>query len=385
MAADERPRGAGVVEVDVREQQVADVLDAQAVLRKPRFERGEGRRRPAVEQGEAVVGVDDVDADRVRTAAEVQVKVKHRVIFSVAAAVFALTLVSAAYAQFAPTETSATTVARLIHYVAHDGVRRSAWLLLPLGYHGQRLPLVISPHGRGVDETMNAAIWGDLPGQGGFAVINPAGEGRRLHWYSWGAPGQIADLARMPAIAEAHGVNVDPHRIYAVGGSMGGQETLLLVARHPHLLAGAVAFDPATDMARRYYDFAALKDGRGLQALARLEMGGTPAEVPAAYARRSPSHYVRQIAEAGVPLQIYWSIDDRVIADQRVEAGRLSSEILALRPDAHVWDFEGTWAHTAEMQSWRRLPRSLARFGLLPWRDIPPLPATPRRAPVQTV
>ena len=37
---------------------------------------------------------------------------------------------------------------------------------------------------------------------------------------------------------------------------MGGQETLLLVARHPHLLAGAAAFDPATDMARRYRDFA---------------------------------------------------------------------------------------------------------------------------------
>ena len=42
-----------------------------------------------------------------------------------------------------------------------------------------------------------ALFWGDLPGEGGFALIDPAGEGRRLHWYSWGAPGQIADLARM--------------------------------------------------------------------------------------------------------------------------------------------------------------------------------------------
>jgi hypothetical protein len=75
-------------------------------------------------------------------------------------------------------------------------------------------------------------------------------------------------------------------------------------------------------MKRRYHDFAALKNGKTLQALARLEIGGTPSQVPAAYARRSPSHYVRQLAEAGVPLQIYWSIDDRVIADQREEAGR---------------------------------------------------------------
>jgi pimeloyl-ACP methyl ester carboxylesterase len=309
----------------------------------------------------------------------------HRIIISVAAVLSALVFASGAYAQLAPAENMTTTVARLIHYVAHDGGRRSAWLLLPLGYHGQSLPLVISPHGRGVDETMNAELWEDLPGEGGFAVISPAGEGRRLHWFSWAAPGQIADLARMPAIVEAHSVHVDARRIYAIGGSMGGQETLLLVAQHPHLLAGAVAFDPATDMTRRYHDFAALKNGKTLQALARLEIGGTPSQVPAAYARRSPSHYVRQLAEAGVPLQIYWSIDDRVIADQREEAGRLCAQILALRPDARVWDFEGTWAHTAEMQPWRRLPRSLARFGLLPWRDGPALPTPPRRAPVQTV
>src|SRR5207253_10115070 len=148
---------------------------------------------------------------------------------------------------------------------------------------------------------------GDLPGEGGFAVISPAGEGRRLHWYSWGDPGQIADLARMPAIASAHGVQVDPRRIYAFGGSMGGQETLLLVARHPHLLAGAAAFDPATDMARRYRDFARLPYGRGLQALARREIGGTPSADARAYAARSPLSYARRIARSGVPLQLYWS------------------------------------------------------------------------------
>ena len=273
------------------------------------------------------------------------------------------------------------TVIRGVHYVAHDGVRRPAHLLLPPGYHGQKIPLVISPHGRGVDERMNARLWGDLPGEGGFAVINPAGEGRRLHWYSWGAPGEIGDLARMPAVAEANGVDVDRRRIYAVGGSMGGQETLLLVARHPHLLAGAAAFDPATDMTRRYDDFAALRDGSTLQALARMEVGGTPAQVPHAYARRSPDHYVRQLAESGVPLQLYWSADDRIIADQKLETGRLATEILADRPTAPVWDFTGDWVHTAEMHASRRLPRALARFGLLPWKDVPPLARVPRRAP----
>jgi pimeloyl-ACP methyl ester carboxylesterase len=283
----------------------------------------------------------------------------------------ALVAVPAANAQLAPASALGNTEARLIHYIAHDGARRTAWLLLPIDLAHRPIPLVISPHGRGVGADENALIWGDLPGEGDFAVINPAGEGRRLHWYSWGAPGQIADLARMPSIARAHGVAVDPHRIYAFGGSMGGQETLLLTALHPHLLAGAVAFDPATDMRRRYYDFASLKHGKMLQSLARDEVGGTPRQDPRAYADRSPDHYVRQLAFSHVPLQIFWSTRDRVIVDQYSEAGALCDEIERINPYAPLWEFTGEWAHTAEMWSTRRLPRALARFGLLPWKDVP--------------
>ena len=285
----------------------------------------------------------------------------------------ALIFAPAAAAQYAPAQALGNTEARLIHYVAHDGVRRAAWLLLPITESRHAIALVISPHGRGVGAEQNALFWGDLPGEGDFAVINPAGEGRRLHWFSWGAPGQIADLARMPAIARRNGVNVDPHRIYAFGGSMGGQETLLLAALHPHLLAGAAAFDPATDMRRRYFDFAALKGGAGLQELARQEIGGTPWQDPGAYAQRSPDHYARRLAFSGVPLQIFWSLRDRVIADASSEAGALSTEIRRLNPHAPLWEFRGDWNHTAEMRSDRRLPRALARFGLLPWQDVPPL------------
>lgn len=251
-------------------------------------------------------------------------------------------------------------------YRAHDGELRPALLLLPSSYHGESIPLVISPHGRGVSARMNARFWGDLPGEGDFAVVNPGGEGRRLHDYSWGDPGQIADLARMPALVRSHGVRVDPHRVYAIGGSMGGQETLLLVARDPQLLAGAVAFDPATDMARRYHDFATLHDGRTLQRLARRELGGSPAQVPVAYRMRSPDAYLDAIAYSGVPLQIYWSVGDRIIADQVREAGLLAADVRSINPEARLWDFEGDWRHTAEMQSTRRLPRALARFGLMP-------------------
>jgi poly(3-hydroxybutyrate) depolymerase len=285
-------------------------------------------------------------------------------------AAVALLSTTSAHASPVPTLQPLTRDVR-ITYRAHNGVIRPAWLLLPSDYAGGPIPLVISPHGRGVGAAENADLWGDLPGEGDFAVINPAGEGRETRFYSWGDPGEIADLARMPRIAEAHGVNVDPHRIYAVGGSMGGQETLLLLGRYPHLLAGAAAFDPATDMSRRYYDFARLPHGRQLQALARLEVGGTPARDSRAYALRSPDHYVRQIAFSGVPLQLYWSHADHVIADQLSETQALAERIHALNPHARVWDFTGDWAHTAEMRPGRRLPRALARFGLLPWRDVP--------------
>jgi pimeloyl-ACP methyl ester carboxylesterase len=290
----------------------------------------------------------------------------------VVVAAMALTWTASVQAAPMPTQQPLTRDVR-ITYRAHNGAIRPAWLLLPSDYAGAPIPLVISPHGRGIGAAENADLWGDLPGEGDFAVINPAGEGRETRFYSWGDPGEIADLARMPQIAEAHGVDVDPHRIYAIGGSMGGQETLLLLGRYPHLLAGAAAFDPATDMSRRYYDFAHLPDGRRLQALARLEVGGTPSDDGRAYALRSPDHYVRQIAFSDVPLQLYWSHDDRVISDQLSETQALAERIYELNPHARVWDFTGDWAHTAEMRPSRRLPRALARFGLLPWRDVPRL------------
>jgi pimeloyl-ACP methyl ester carboxylesterase len=287
----------------------------------------------------------------------------------VAAAFVLLALSAGAASAVSYRPTLPRTNVLLIHYRAHDGVRRRAWLMLPVGYRGGPIPLVISPHGRGTSARANARLWGDLPGLGGFAVVNPAGEGRRLGLYSWGDPGQIDDLARMVTIVRAHGVDVDPRRVYAVGGSMGGQETLLLLARHPRLLAGAAAFDPDTDMARRYWDFAGLRGGERLQAFAREEIGGTPLSDPNAYAVRSPDTYARQIALSGVPLVLYWSTRDRVITDQVDETGALANEILGWNPDAPLTVFRGAWRHTAEMRWTRRLPGALVRLGLLR-RDV---------------
>ncbi len=267
-----------------------------------------------------------------------------------------------------------------IEYRAWDGNRRPAYVLLPRWYGPRRdpaIPLVISPHGRGVPARSNVRIWGDLPAHGPFAVVNPGGQGRRLGLYSWGDAGQIDDLARIPQILRRHlpWLRVDPRRIYAFGGSMGGQETLLLVARYPHLLAGAAAFDADTDLALRYRDFPQLPFGGFLQWAAREEVGGTPARVPEAYERRSPLDDARAIARSGVPLQLWWSTRDRIVVDQARQTGLLYQLIERDDPRAPVRQFVGTWAHTAEMRWNRRLPYALQLFGLL--SDSPEVPTVP--------
>jgi poly(3-hydroxybutyrate) depolymerase len=255
-------------------------------------------------------------------------------------------------------------------YVANGDHRRTAYLVLPRWY-GPRLhpaiPLVISPHGRGVHGSANAARWGDLPAFGPFAVVCPDGQGRRLELYSWGWRGQIDDLARMPAILERSipWLRIAPHRIYAVGSSMGGQETLLLVALHPQLLAGAAALDSATDMAARYRAFRYITHAALLRAFARTEIGGTPASDPRAYALRSPMHYARELAFSGVPLEIWWSTRDKVVRDQNQESGRLYRAIRRLNPRAPVTEYVGRWRHSREMQPLGELPLVLIDLGLL--------------------
>jgi poly(3-hydroxybutyrate) depolymerase len=270
-----------------------------------------------------------------------------------------------------------------IHYRAHTGVARRATIVLPAWYsrhNHPRIPLVISPHGRGISGRRNALLFAGLPAVGGFAVISPDGQGRMLENYSWGSPGQIEDLARMPEIARRAlpWLRIDQHRIYAFGGSMGGQETLLLLARHPKLLAGAAAFDAVTDFARQYRSFPRLACsracqkrwvgpvGRSLQALARIEVGGSPQGAPGAFAARSPLAYVRRIANSCVPLQLWWSNVDRIVIGQRRQTGHFFVRLRQTNPSAPVMAFRGMWRHSAEMRDHSRLPLALATFHLLP-------------------
>jgi pimeloyl-ACP methyl ester carboxylesterase len=270
-----------------------------------------------------------------------------------------------------------------IQYRSHTGAYRSAYVVLPRWYGPKLNPslrVVISPHGRGLDGKANAALFGELPARGGFALISPDGQGRRLPGYSWGSPGQVEDLARMPRLARnaLPWLRLNMSKVYAFGGSMGGQETLLLLARHPKLLAGAAAFDAVSDFALQYRSFKHLRCnatclhdlgeplGRRLQLLARSELGGTPRDHPFAFAQRSPITYARAIATSCVPLQLWWSPADRVVVDQQKQTGRLFWRLRALNKHAPISGYVGFWIHSREMKATTRLPFALRRFGLLP-------------------
>lgn len=268
-----------------------------------------------------------------------------------------------------------------VPYVASDGSQRIAYLVLPRWYGAQRhppIPLVISPHGRGVTPTGNLRFWRSLPAYGPFALVSPEGQGRRLTLYSWGRKGQIDDLARMPDVLTGAlpWLNIDRKRVYVLGSSMGGQETLMLVARYPSLLAGAAALDSATDLAARYRAFPRLQGGTNLQSLARREIGGTPQTAAPAYAERSPITFAAEIARSGVPLQIWWSTRDRIVTDQNSESGRMYRAIRSVNPSAPVTQHVGSWPHGKEFHDIALLPLALVRLRLIELSEEPP-PGSP--------
>lgn len=178
-------------------------------------------------------------------------------------------------------------------------------------------------------------------------MICPGGMGRRLPLHSWGWRGQINDLARMPSILRAARpwLRIDARRTYAVGGSMGGQETLLLLGQHPRSLAGAVAFDSVTDFPLRYGQFARIRNGEGLAGTCP-HRGGTPRTNPEGYVLRSPTHWIGEVASSGVPFQLWWSDADEIVVDQRTQSEKFFKDLQKLRPRGRVEKVTGSWSHT---------------------------------------
>jgi hypothetical protein len=123
----------------------------------------------------------------------------------------------------------------------------------------------------------------------------------------WGDPAYDAAVARLPAKVEAAGVKVS--KLILVGVSYSAFANAELVASQPRLHPAAlVMIDSYLDLASR---FAALPPNHPTRAEIEASVGGTPAQVPAAYARRSPSHHLGTLAahiRAGMRFIDVWSV-----------------------------------------------------------------------------
>ena len=128
-----------------------------------------------------------------------------------------------------------------------------------------------------------------------------------LRLEDWGDPAYDAAVARLPAQVEDAGLKVS--KLVVVGVSYSGFADAELVASQPRLRPAAlIMVDSYLDLAAR---FAALPGYHPTRAEILRAVGGTPAQLPAAYGQRSPSHHLANLAaeiRSGMRFVDVWSV-----------------------------------------------------------------------------
>lgn len=123
----------------------------------------------------------------------------------------------------------------------------------------------------------------------------------------WGDPAYLAAAALVPARLRASGAEVS--KLVLVGVSYSGFANAELVARHPELRpAVLVVVDSYLDLPARYQ---ALPPSHETRREIETVIGGTLAQLPAAYAQRSPSNHLDGLADAirhGMRFVDVWSV-----------------------------------------------------------------------------
>ena len=170
--------------------------------------------------------------------------------------------------------------------------------LLRLPTDGQApFPVVVDVHGGPADHRTDSfsptlAAWVDH----GFAVLSVNFRGSTGYGTRWrdGIEGQVG-LAELTDIAAVHdhlvaAGTLDPTRSVLAGASWGGYLTLLGLGTQPERWSLGLADVPVADYVAAYEDETAQ-----LQAFDRALFGGTPQEVPEAYAAASPITYVEDV------------------------------------------------------------------------------------------
>ncbi|MDO5318259.1 MAG: prolyl oligopeptidase family serine peptidase [bacterium] len=194
-----------------------------------------------------------------------------------------------------------------------DGTLQPCYFWAPEMAKTTAVPLVVGLHTWSADyrQVGHYRTTLDYAREKGWAMVGPNFRGPNKTPPACGGEPAVQDIVDAIEYAKAH-VKIDPKRIYIIGGSGGGHMTLLMLGRHPEIFAGGAAFCPITDVARWHADSLLDHPGRGKHYAQMLEgaCGGTPAERPEEYRRRSPLTWLARAKAAGVPAYIVTGIHD---------------------------------------------------------------------------
>ena len=192
-----------------------------------------------------------------------------------------------------------------------DGSRQPGYLYVPPVAQRKKVPLFVVLHSWsfGYDLTRSPGEFGLSEGmKRGWAFYYPHFRGPNSRPEACGSDLAVQDIVDGIEYAKAH-TNIDPDRIYLLGGSGGGHMALQMAGRHPEIWAGVVAACPISDVGRWHEETAAMTNGNARYArMLEKVCGGTPSTRPDEYRHRSPVTWLA--AAKGVPLQIQTGIHD---------------------------------------------------------------------------
>lgn len=233
-----------------------------------------------------------------------------------------------------PTVFQATFTNTFTFTNTYDGTTQDFVGQIPAGYDGTPTPLLVAAHPRGGTMEFGVDTFGPAADSRTWLLASPQMHGR---WTPPPAPPGKYAYASLESQYDLIGTvnymvehyNVDPHRIYLVGYSMGGQGAVVTAAKFPHLFAAVFDNKGPTDMAAWYAEQVAYyKEGQNKNHVVAMReecyvvVGGTNTPAypstdfgtptnPFCYQRRSGLNFASNYIH--VPISITHSISDALV------------------------------------------------------------------------
>lgn len=261
----------------------------------------------------------------------------------------------------------AKTVILRTWYDTWNGHRRAMTILFPRAAEntGRVLPLLVAAHPAGGASTCVDQM-APLAGRFNLVLACLDGQGDSTRAFSYGAPGQIADLAAAPNLIAGRlpGMKLDARKLYLVGSSMGGTEALLVGLRYPGAYRETVALDPITDLGFRFNSLPLVRRNQ-LEA----ECAGPPTLKGQCYVVRSPMAYLGKRALGSAVLSVWYSTADPVSGAPQQVPRFLAAEQPLMQP-GQLRVRLGGWRHGALWDRADHRAAWLIDLGLVPSRGL---------------